>query len=67
MASPSAADLPRPRAAVRDTVVLSVFSDMASTNFNRALAWSNVLKWNYCGYQTLNFLITTIEVTVSTL
>ena len=37
-AKPSAADLPRPRAAVRVTVLLSVFSDIASTNFKRDLA-----------------------------
>lgn len=36
-ASPMAADLPRPLAAVRDTVERNVFSDMASINFNTAL------------------------------
>jgi hypothetical protein len=38
MASPKAADLPLPRAAVSDTVDLNVFSDTASINFRRALA-----------------------------
>lgn len=36
-ANPRAADLPRPLAAVRDTVERRVFSDMASINFNTAL------------------------------
>ena len=35
---PSAADLPRPLAAVKATVVLNVFSDIASINFNTAFA-----------------------------
>ena len=39
MLRPSAADLPRPRAAVMATVLRSVCSDMASTNFNKAFAW----------------------------
>ena len=43
MASPRAADLPLPLAAVRETVERNVFSEMASTNFNKALAWSIVL------------------------
>lgn len=38
IANPSAADLPRPRAAVRATVLRNVFSEMASINFNTALA-----------------------------
>ena len=38
-ASPKAADFPRPRAAVRVTVLLKVFSDIASTNLRTALAW----------------------------
>lgn len=37
--SPKAADFPRPRAAVRVTVLLKVFSDMASTNLRTAFAW----------------------------
>lgn len=37
-ASPSAADLPRPRAAVRATVLLRVFSEIASMNFSTPLA-----------------------------
>lgn len=37
MARPSAADLPRPRAAVSDTVLRRVFSDMASINLSKAL------------------------------
>ena len=36
---PRAADLPRPLAAVMATVDLSVCSESASTNTNRALAW----------------------------
>ena len=44
MARPRAADLPRPRAAVRDTVLRRVFSEMASTNLSRHLAWSRVLE-----------------------
>ena len=39
MLRPRAADLPRPRAAVMATVLRSVCSDMASTNFNKAFAW----------------------------
>ncbi|MPC53362.1 hypothetical protein E2C01_047250 [Portunus trituberculatus] len=38
-ASPSAADLPLPRPAVRVTVVRSVFSVMATTNCSTAFAW----------------------------
>lgn len=38
-ASPMAADLPRPLAAVRATVLLRVFSEIASINFSTALAW----------------------------
>lgn len=37
-ASPSAADLPRPRAAVRATVLLRVFSEIASMNFSTPFA-----------------------------
>lgn len=37
-ANPSAADLPRPLAAVRATVLLRVFSEIASMNFNTPLA-----------------------------
>ena len=37
-ASPKAADFPRPRAAVKVTVLRRVFSDMASTNLRTALA-----------------------------
>ena len=37
--SPKAADFPRPRAAVRVTVLLNVFSDIASTNLRTAFAW----------------------------
>lgn len=37
-AIPRAADLPRPLAAVNDTVYLRDFSDMASINFNTAFA-----------------------------
>lgn len=40
-ASPRAADLPRPLAAVRATVLLKVFSEMASMNFNTPLAYRN--------------------------
>ena len=36
------ADFPRPRAAVRDTVLRSVFSAIASTKDSNALAWSRV-------------------------
>ncbi|KPP73949.1 hypothetical protein Z043_106927 [Scleropages formosus] len=39
-ARPSAADLPRPLAAVRATVLRRVFSEMASMNLSTALAWS---------------------------
>lgn len=39
IASPKAADLPRPLAAVNATVLLRVFSEMASINFRTALAW----------------------------
>ncbi|CAH1973720.1 unnamed protein product [Acanthoscelides obtectus] len=39
-ARPNAADFPLPLAAVNDTVDLKVFSEMPSTNFNNALAWS---------------------------
>ena len=42
IASPSAADFPRPRAAVKVTVDESVFSAIASTNVNIARAWSSV-------------------------
>ncbi len=42
MDRPSAADLPRPRAAVMVTIERRVFSEMASTNLRRALAWSRV-------------------------
>ena len=38
MARPRAADLPRPLAAVRVTVLRRVFSEMASTNFSTAFA-----------------------------
>lgn len=41
-ASPKAADLPRPRAAVRVTVLLNVFSDIASTNLSTAFAWMEI-------------------------
>ena len=41
IAKPSAADLPRPRAAVKATVVRKVFSEIASTNFKTALAWKS--------------------------
>ena len=41
-ASPKAADFPRPRAAVRVTVLLNVFSDIASTNLSTALAWIEI-------------------------
>ena len=37
--SPKAADFPRPRAAVSVTVLLNVFSDIASTNLRTAFAW----------------------------
>lgn len=37
--SPIAADFPRPRAAVRATVLLRVFSDTASINFSTAFAY----------------------------
>ena len=40
---PSAADLPRPRAAVSDTVCDSDLDVMASVNVKIALAWSRVL------------------------
>lgn len=40
-ASPMAADFPRPRAAVRATVLLRVFSETASINFSTALACRN--------------------------
>ena len=39
MARPRAADLPRPRAAVRATVEERVFSEMASTKVRSALAY----------------------------
>lgn len=38
MASPKAADFPRPLAAVNATVLLRVFSEMASMNFRTAFA-----------------------------
>ena len=38
MARPRAADLPRPLAAVRVTVLHRVFSEIASTNFSTAFA-----------------------------
>lgn len=38
IANPSAADFPRPRAAVRATVLRKVFSEIASMNFSTALA-----------------------------
>ena len=38
MASPRAADLPRPLAAVKATVLRRVFSEIASTNFSTAFA-----------------------------
>ena len=44
IASPRAADLPRPRAAVSATVLRSVFSDAASRKVTTALAWSRVLQ-----------------------
>lgn len=39
-ARPNAADFPRPLAAVMATVLRSVFSDIASTNFSKPLAYS---------------------------
>lgn len=39
IASPKAADLPRPLAAVNATVLLRVFSEMASINLRTAFAW----------------------------
>lgn len=39
IASPKAADLPRPLAAVNATVLRRVFSEMASINFRTAFAW----------------------------
>ena len=42
MARPSAADLPRPLAAVMATVDLRVRSDRASTNISRDFACENV-------------------------
>lgn len=39
MANPSAADFPRPLAAVITAVLLKVFSDIASTNFNTAFPY----------------------------
>lgn len=41
-ASPRAADLPRPLAAVRATVLLKVFSEIASMNFNTPLAYRKI-------------------------
>ena len=43
IASPNAADLPRPPAAVRETVRSSFLSVIASMNSKRLLAWSIVL------------------------
>jgi hypothetical protein len=42
IASPSATDLPRPLAAVSETVVRSVFSEMDSISVSSARAWSMV-------------------------
>lgn len=39
IASPKAADFPRPLAAVNATVLRRVFSEMASINFRTAFAW----------------------------
>lgn len=39
MANPSAADFPRPLAAVITAVLLKVFSDIASTNLNTAFPY----------------------------
>ena len=39
MARPKAADLPRPRAAVKVTVLLKLFSEMASTKVNTAFPY----------------------------
>lgn len=41
IANPRAADFPRPRAAVRATVLLRVFSEIPSMNFKTALACTN--------------------------
>lgn len=41
IASPKAADFPRPLAAVSATVLLRVFSEMASMNFRTAFAWGS--------------------------
>ena len=46
-ARPKAADFPRPLAAVIATVLRSVFSDMASTNFKRAFAWKPIFEIIY--------------------
>jgi hypothetical protein len=43
MARPRAADLPRPRAAVRATVEDRVFSEIASTNVKIALAYRSAM------------------------
>lgn len=48
-ASPSAADLPRPRAAVRATVLLKVFSEIASMNFNTPLAYRKIQPFRCIG------------------
>lgn len=40
IARPRAADLPLPRAAVRATVLLRVFSEIPSMNFKTALAYA---------------------------
>lgn len=52
-ARPRAADLPRPRGAVRVTVEESVFSSRADINVKRASAWnhmSSVLRWSKWTY-----------------
>lgn len=41
-ASPRAADLPRPLAAVRATVLRRVFSEIASMNFSTPLAYRKI-------------------------
>lgn len=57
--SPSAADFPRPLAAVNETVAFKLFSEIASINFKTAFACkpkfnNKVLKYLY---YTLNHLI----------
>lgn len=48
-ASPSAADLPRPLAAVRATVLLRVFSEIASMNFSTPLAYGRMQAFRWIG------------------